>query len=619
MDQIAMSRAFLVNVGRATWSGLPLRALVLLVWLSASLFSGLLHAASFSATLDRDTVTVGESATLTLTFDGGDPASTPTLPPMPNLRAEASGSSRNMSIINGQVSSTLSQSYLITPLREGEYAIPSLQANIGGQTYASPALKLRAVKPAAAAADQSGQQLAFMRLVVPKKEVFLGEVLAVELQVYVRDGVANAENILRSFDAFGATPVNAEGFSVLKTAHTQRRRSRLGNAGYTIATLVTSLTPLKTGQLSIGSIDANLTLQLPLPGQRRGDSFDPFGFFQRYQEQRVVLSAEPVTLNVVALPAQNVPSDFNGAVGTYSLAMTAGPTNVAAGDPVTVKIQISGRGALDSLTLPEQPAWKDFKAYPPTTHVETTDPLGLQGTKIFEQVVIPQNSAVHAIPGVSLSFFDPDQKAYRTLKESAIPLVVRPVGASPAPSYAAISRPGQDSPPPAQDIVPIKQRFGTLARPGAALLQTPWFLCFQILPLAGFAGALFWRKRKEHLSRNPRLLRQRRVANMVREGIVELRQLAEQQQTEPFFANLFRLLQEQVGERLDLPASAITEAVLEEHLRPRGVRDSTLLALHDLFQACNLARYAPTHTSRELAGLVPKLETALRELREANL
>jgi len=40
---------------------------------------------------------------------------------------------------------------------------------------------------------------------------------------------------------------------------------------------------------------------------------------------------------------------------------------------------------------------------------------------------------------------------------------------------------------------------------------------------------------------------------------------------EAFFATLFRLLQEQLGERLELPASSITEAVIEEHLRPRGV------------------------------------------------
>ena len=33
-------------------------------------------------------------------------------------------------------------------------------------------------------------------------------------------------------------------------------------------------------------------------------------------------------------------------------------------------------------------------------------------------------------------------------------------------------------------------------------------------------------------------------------------------------------LQEQLGERLDLPASAITEAVIEEHLRPRGAPET---------------------------------------------
>ena len=35
--------------------------------------------------------------------------------------------------------------------------------------------------------------------------------------------------------------------------------------------------------------------------------------------------------------------------------------------------------------------------------------------------------------------------------------------------------------------------------------------------------------------------------------------------SDQFFATLSRLLQEQLGERLDLPASAITEAVIEEN------------------------------------------------------
>jgi hypothetical protein len=117
------------------------------------------------------------------------------------------------------------------------------------------------------------------------------------------------------------------------------------------------------------------------------------------------------------------------------------------------------------------------------------------------------------------------------------------------------------------------------------------------------------------LANNPRLRRQREVAARIRDGLKELRAQADQRQAEGFFANLFRLLQEQLGERLDLPASAITEAVIEERLRSRAVKDATLQSLHDLFQTCNLARYAPMQSSQELAALIPKLESVLHELR----
>ena len=95
-----------------------------------------------------------------------------------------------------------------------------------------------------------------------------------------------------------------------------------------------------------------------------------------------------------------------------------------------------------------------------------------------------------------------------------------------------------------------------------------------------------------------------------------MRAHAEARKSDEFFATLFRLLQEQIGERLDLPASAITESVVDERLRSKGARDETLRSLHELFQACNLARYAPLQSSQELSALIPKLESALKELRE---
>jgi hypothetical protein len=519
-----------------------------------------------------------------------------------------------MRIDNGRFSASIVQTFALTPTQPGEFVIPALKAEIGGQVLTTQPLKLTAVKAGSSAANAAGDKLALFKLFVPKKEVYVGEVLAVEFQVYVREGVANAENILQWFDQYGGCPLKAEGVSIFKTAHAQRRRARVGNATYGVATLVTSLSPVKTGTLTIASMDMNLTLQLPVRGNRRRDMFDPFGMFQQLEERPVALSAEPETLSALPLPKENVPANFNGAVGSFSMAVSAGPTNVAAGDPVTVRIQITGRGALDSLALPEQNTWHDFKTYPPTTKLDTTDALGLQGTKTFEQVVVPQNPDINALPPVSFSFFDPDHKSYRTLTQPAVPLIVRPGGSAPAPTVAANTRSAPDNPPPAQDIVHIKPRLGTVAQISLPLVQQPWFLALQAIPLLAWVSAVVWRRRTEMLANNPRLRRRRQVAQVVRQGLLELRQLASDNKSDDFFATLVRLLQEQLGERLDLPASAITEAVIEERLRPRGVPEATLGSLHELFQTCNLARYAPIKTSQELAAIIPNLEAILREL-----
>ena len=585
--------------------------LALLLWWAPSI----LLAASFTATLDRETITVGESAILSLKFEGGEPRQMPAPPAIANLQIVGEGSSRNISILNGQVSSTVSQNFTLTPTQPGDFTIPSLRAEVGGQILTTPALKLKAVKASAAAGGATGEQLAFFKLFVPKKEVYVGEVFAIEFQVHIREGVANAENILQNFDAYAGCPLKAEGVSILKTAHAQRRRGRVGNANYSVATLVTSLSPVKTGTLNIGSMDVNLTLQLPV-GNRRRDMFDPFGMFQQFEERRASLTAETETLTALPLPRENIPTNFIGAVGSYSMTVSAGPTNVATGDPITVKIQVSGRGALDALALPEQNAWRDFKAYPPTTKVDTTDALGLQGTKTFEQVVVPQSADIKTLPPFSFSFFDPDRKSYRTLTQPGVPVVVRPGGSTPAPTVVAANRSAPDNPPPAQDIVHIKPRLGALAQIGPPLVQQPWFLALQAIPVLAWLSALAWRKRTENLANNPRLRRQRQVAQIIRRGLLELRQFASENRSDDFFATLVRLLQEQLGERLDLPASAITEAVIEEHLRPRNVAEDTLAQLHELFQTCNLVRYAPIKSSQELAAIIPKLEIVLRALKE---
>jgi hypothetical protein len=221
------------------------------------------------------------------------------------------------------------------------------------------------------------------------------------------------------------------------------------------------------------------------------------------------------------------------------------------------------------------------------------------------------------VPPVSFSFFDPDQRSYRTLTEPAIPLSVRAGTVTTAP-VAAAGAP-DTAPRAAQDIVSIKQHLGTVAAIRAPLLQQGWFVALQSVPALALLGTVVWRKRKDSLANNPRLRRQRETARVIRDGLRDLHRFAAANQSDEFFATLVHLLQEQLGERLDLPASAITEAVVEERVRPGGVAESTVDSLRELFQACNFARYAPIKSSQELAAMIPKVEHVLGELKEVRL
>jgi len=197
-----------------------------------------------------------------------------------------------------------------------------------------------------------------------------------------------------------------------------------------------------------------------------------------------------------------------------------------------------------------------------------------------------------------------------------VKLVVRPSTSAAAPGVASNGGKKQDSPPQTEDIVPNKQRLGPVGQITPPLVQQAWFLALQGIPALAFVSALVWRKRTENLANNPRLRRQRLVEQIIRNGLAQLRQFATEQKSDEFFATLFRLLQERLGERLNQPASAITEAVLEERLRPAKVPDTILAPLHELFQTCNLARYAPIKTSQELAAIIPKAESVLTGLQK---
>lgn len=569
---------------------------------------GSARAASLTATLDRNVVPVGESVTLTLAFDGVSSAEAPALPPIPNVALAVGASQRSeFTFVNGQQSMRVIFEFPLVANQPGDVTIPAITGRAGGAILRSQPLQLKIVPPSAAAqAAQATQQLtlsnlAFVRLVVPRTEVYLGEPIPIEMHMYFWGRVQQAE----------LPQLKADGFSLGPMPKHTETQTRIGNTVYNLVVTRVAATPARTGTLMLGPAQAKLTLLLPVNDRRPRGFFD---FGPQYNPVPVTPASEAVAIRVLPLPQENVPPGFNGAIGQYRMNFSAGPTNLTVGDPITVRVEIAGNGPIDNLTLPPQTDWRDFTSYPATATSELGDPLGLSGTRRFEQVVIPQNHEITALPPLRFSYFDTQARAYRTLSGPALPLHIRSAGtaALPPPGFTNATAGAA----PVDEIVHIRPRLD-LAQPAAPLLAVqPWFLGLQALPLALWLALLARRKRAENLANNPRLRRQREVAVRVRDGLKELQAQAAARQTAEFFATLFRLLQEQLGERLDLPASAITEAVVDERLRGRGLDEETVRTLHELFQACNAARYAPVASAQELAAIVPRAEAVLSALRD---
>jgi hypothetical protein len=570
------------------------------------------RAASFTASLDRETMELGDNATLSLTFEGGQSKNVPT-PNVPGLQITQTGTSQKFTLINNAMSSTVTVTFSVAARQAGEFTIPALKADVNGQELSTKPIKLTVTAASApsAAALNSGNEVAFLKLSFPKPKIYVGESALARLELYLRDDVQN-------FGNFQLTSTPVDGFSPGKITdlQNQRRRVQVGNRVYTVIPYAVPLTAVKTGPFVLGAFTGNVIVVLP--SQNGGGDAFIRQFFNQGEQKQVTLATDPVNVESLPLPTINAPTNFNGVVGNFTMTVTAGPTNVTAGDPITVRVQISGRGALDAIKPPDPSNWTDFKSFPPTSKVEPSDQFGLEGTKTFEEIVSPQNADVHALPPVSFSFFNPDDGKYHTLTQPAMPLIVKAAGATPMPAIAAGKNPAPENQTP-QDILPIKENLGTLATKLAPLVAQPAFLAVQTVPVLAFLAAFIWRKRADNLANNPRLRRRLAVAQLVRDGVNDLKKFAAANQPDEFFALLFRLLQEQLGERLDCPASAITENVIEEHPVLRGAPDATLDSLRELFQLCNQARYAPVRGASELNSVTAKLEQTLGELQEVKV
>src|SRR6202043_2628274 len=118
------------------------------------------------------------------------------------------------------------------------------------------------------------------------------------------------------------------------------------------------------------------------------------------------------------------PRDFGGAGGTSQLPGDFPPARVAAGDPLTLRLHISGVGNFDRVDSTMFDHLDRWKTYPAKSSFTPSDAVGYKGEKVFEQPLIAAQPGEHTIPGLEFSYFNPNTQHYERAHTQPIKVMI---------------------------------------------------------------------------------------------------------------------------------------------------------------------------------------------------
>jgi len=475
-----------------------------------------LHAQEVAVGLSSNQAQVGEPVQLMVTVRGARGADVPQTLSVKGLQISLAGRSTQFEMRNFKMSSTLTYTYLVVPQSEGEFTIPSFDVQIEGKTFRTQAMRFSVSGgtrvpqqmpgfpqntvpvpsgPPPASAD-AGEPF-FAELILSKKKVYVGEVVPVELRFYFNSRIGGQVGERPSF--------GGEGFTVQKFSNAVKREQIVNGTNYTVFSFQSAIAAVKAGTLEIP--EATLDSRLQFPGktpQGLGDFFNNFplpqGMFTDNRE--VTLKTKPMQIEILPLPKDGRPEDFSGAVGKFAMEASVSPKKASAGEPVNLKVTVSGQGNFEGMGAPLLTGDEGWRSYPPSDKFQSTDAVGFTGEKTFEFPLIARQDQTRT-PGVRFSFFDPSAGKYSVLTQDPIEVDAKAGGAAPpvAAGTPALSRGDKPSPMP----TPVSTPDVTAAAGGStswvslffrrefvianASMAVAWFAMLLILSLRRFASS----------------------------------------------------------------------------------------------------------------------------------
>ena len=437
-------------------------------------------------TFSANTASVGEAVEMSIVVTGDERASRPEIPAVDGLDISYAGGGQRSSMTFGSNSDFRTEqtfTYVLTPKRDGKFTIPALDVRAGNRV-----LKTRPATLTVTPVEdmkESGE-LAFAKVVLPKNTLYVGELVPMEVRLYLDAGARWQYNM--------PTP-SGDGFTTQPFPKPSERNVRLGGKPYVLVTFTTVVTPGKAGKIGIGPVPVKLAVSKVRRSQAR------FGVeFQTFDPPQEVTASTPVLeIDVKPLPVVGRPRDFSGAVGKFEFSATGTPGRVKVGEPVSMKLTIRGSGNFDRIGQPPLDEPEGWTTYSAKQEFSGNEGAGTEGVKTFELPVTPTVSKT-AMPVFAFSFFDPETEKYVTLKSAAAPLTVEGVpviaGATPAPTGNSATPKQEPKTPAVPDILANLPDIGRASAAFGPSLSPAVFFSVLGAPVPIAFAFVAWRRRR---------------------------------------------------------------------------------------------------------------------------
>ena len=542
-----------------------------------------------------------------------------------------SNSSTQVSIVNGQVTRSVRHetilAYRLTPRRAGLLQIAAMTVRAGGREAITQAVPVR-VRPADQGAAHEGMAL---RMDLSRDTVTVGEPVTVTWTWSISNEVRGFEFALPLFELPDVDlpkvepvldPQRRDRYVGIRAPDGRQlvalQTARRSPAGQTIDIVFSQvLIPRQPGQITLPGSTVVCEVFAPnaTPGRRRGPFSNPLfddPFMRQGSYRRAAVASNAPVLTVKPLPEAGRPADFAGHVGAYRLRVTAEPTEVNVGDPITLTLELSGPEFLEPVPGPDlehhEDLARDFRISPPEPG------LVEDGRKVFKRILRARHADVTRIPALRLPYFDTAAEAYRVAESEPIPVTVRAVRVVTAMdaegATATASDAGRRLQAWSRGIAANYEDLAALTDqhvgPEAWLHSPLWAASWAVPPLLwalALTGATAHRRRHA----DPAARRARQAVAQARRA---LRAAAVSDDAAP--TRILEALREYLGAKLRLSSGALVFGDVEEPLRQRGVSADDRQALKALFTACEAGRYAAglgaeTTSAAELAASARRL------------